>query len=83
MAHHTTQKINDIKGNTTALLGGPTCQQLEIFKTSEPVNHFITNPEQIFTQYPEVFEDRIGKLKDVKIKLHINESIKPVAQPHR
>lgn len=78
-----TSKINVIKGNTTPLLGLPTCQQLEILKTSEPVNHITSNPEQLFTQYPEVFEDRIGKMKDVKIKLHIDESIRPVAQPHR
>ncbi|GFO10039.1 RNA-directed DNA polymerase-like protein [Plakobranchus ocellatus] len=48
-------KINVIRGNTTPLLGWPTCQQFEILKTSEPVNHLITNPEQIFTHYPEVF----------------------------
>ena len=34
------------------------------------------------TNYPNVFEG-IGKLKEFKVKLHIDENVPPVAQRHR
>ena len=36
----------------------------------------------MINEYSGLFEG-IGKLKDKEIKLHIDESVSPVAQPHR
>ena len=38
--------------------------------------------QKLINEYSELFEG-IGKLKDKDIKLHIDESVPPVAQPHR
>jgi hypothetical protein len=46
------------------------------------------DPEKALTiddvekMHPELFQG-IGKLKDFKVKLHINDDVKPVVQPHR
>lgn len=40
---------------------------------------FSINPK---THFPNLFENRIGKIKNVLIKLHIDPSIKPVIRPH-
>ena len=34
----------------------------------------------IFGKFPKLFENRLGRIKDVKIKLHIDQSVKPVFQ---
>ena len=36
----------------------------------------------IISQYPEVFNE-IGKMKGVKVKLHIDKNVDPVVQPYR
>lgn len=41
-----------------------------------------TNQEVLCNRYSEIF-DEIGKLKDVKVKIHVDEKVKPVIQPHR
>jgi len=38
--------------------------------------------EKIIHKFPELFQG-ISKLKDVSVKLHIDESVQPIAQPHR
>jgi hypothetical protein len=38
--------------------------------------------EQLKQKYPKIFEG-IGKLRNFKVKLHIDETAKPVANPHR
>ena len=40
------------------------------------------NVKNLINEYSGLFEG-IGKLKDKEIKLHIDESVPPVAQPHR
>ena len=39
--------------------------------------------QKLMTQYPKLFSGKIGKLKNVKVKLHINPKIKPVRQRRR
>ena len=34
-------------------------------------------------QYSSVFNDRVGRLKGYKVKLHIDKDIKPIQQPYR
>ena len=38
--------------------------------------------EKLTTEYPQVFQG-IGKLKNYEVKLHIDTSVQPVAQPAR
>ena len=42
----------------------------------------ITTVEKLAAEYPEVFQG-IGKLKNYEVKLHIDTSVQPVAQPVR
>lgn len=42
----------------------------------------ITAGDELTQKYPTLF-DGIGKLKDFEVKLHIDQSVKPVAQPAR
>ena len=41
-----------------------------------------TRTEQILSEYADRFEG-IGKVKDVQVKIHVEESVAPVAQQHR
>ena len=38
--------------------------------------------QRVFEKYPHLFKG-IGKMKDVKVKLHINKDLHPVKQLHR
>ena len=56
---------------------------LELLKTVNPVK---TAPsptvEQVIKEYDDLFHG-LGRLKNHQVKLHIDESVPPVAQPHR
>ena len=39
--------------------------------------------QRLKTQYPALFSGKIGKLKGVKVKLHINPKVRPVRQRRR
>ena len=54
----------------------------EIKFVSSNNDHGSNNVQNLVREYSNLFE-RIGKLKDREIELHIDESIPPVAQPHR
>ena len=72
------------KGNSGALLSFSTASNLGVVKIC--IN--AVDPEKALTiddvekMHPELFQG-IGKLKDFKVKLHINDDVKPVVQPHR
>lgn len=34
-------------------------------------------------QLPQIFEDGMGKIKGITIKLHIDQSVQPITQRHR
>ena len=56
-------KVNVIKQTTTPILGWPVCQNLEILKSTQHVNHLNwTTSSSVVKQYPEVFSNKIGKL---------------------
>ena len=77
-------KVNVIKQTRTPILGWPVCQNLEILKPTQHVNHLNwRTSSSVVKQYPEVFSNKIRKLKDVEISLHIDKTVRPVAQPHR
>ncbi|GAB1600597.1 hypothetical protein Ahia01_000337700 [Argonauta hians] len=58
------------------LLGASLAQELGLVQFAFKVQL------SIFDQYPDLFEG-IGKLKNTKVKLYIDKSVKPVCQPHR
>ena len=39
--------------------------------------------ETIIGEYPSLFENKLGKLKNYKVKLNIDDSVVPVYEPHR
>jgi hypothetical protein len=67
-----------VKGKATGLLGQYTSRALNLLH----INTVHSINDDIINQYPEVFKG-VGKLKDVTVKLHINEQVAPVAQTHR
>ena len=63
-----------VKGNHGALLGYPTASELELIK----VINKVTKPDEKYT----ILFKGVGKLKDTKVKIHIDQDIKPVALRH-
>lgn len=54
-----------------------------IEKNASTTAAWTTSNNQLKTMYPEVFSDKLGKLKNVKIKLDIDSSVRPVRQKQR
>ncbi|MCG8094404.1 MAG: DDE-type integrase/transposase/recombinase [Candidatus Thiodiazotropha endolucinida] len=85
----TTADFYIIRGNNDSLLSYDTSVQLELIpeinsvqvpsSQSEQLNG---HTEKLVKQYSGLFEG-IGKLKNRQIKLHIDDSVPPVAQHHR
>ncbi|KAK3740155.1 hypothetical protein QZH41_003823 [Actinostola sp. cb2023] len=75
------------EGNPGNLLSFNSCVNLELIQVSNNINRLPTsdhpNTGKLMQRYPELFEDKIGQLKDYEVKLHIDPDVKPVAQPHR
>ncbi|CAB4023777.1 Transposon Tf2-9 poly, partial [Paramuricea clavata] len=75
--------------NSGSLLGHKTATDLGLFQEHEnfhPIQN-ICNGDNLFmqtlvTKYPQVFNG-IGKLKDLQLHLHFDESVPPVAQAPR
>ena len=66
------------------LLSGETAQKLGIlqFALSSSMQANVT-PMNVSEQFPKLFVDGVGKISDIKIKLHIDPSVQPVSQRHR
>ena len=74
------------EGNFGNLLGYQTCKNLGLITIVEELvddTKHTNNVEFWKAKYPEVFSGKIGKLKDVKLKLHIDASIKPIQAKQR
>ncbi|XP_038049667.1 uncharacterized protein K02A2.6-like [Patiria miniata] len=67
-----------VAGNCDTLLSFNTALALKIVHISYAVQH----DGDILSKYADRFEG-IGKLKDTKCKLHIDETVRLVTQPHR
>ena len=63
------------KGKHGSLIGYPTAKALNLVNIIHKVNDPTAKNLKLF--------EGIGKLKDTTVKLHIDESIPPVAQKHR
>ena len=76
-------KIYVVKGSGGSLLSWKTSQDLGLLKAVHHVNDSSsTRVEELVKEYDELFHG-LGKLKGYQVKLHIDESVQPVAQPHR
>ena len=72
-----------IPGSFGNLLSGKTASVLGIIHMDKLEAHMISSEtEKLLAENREVFEG-IGKLKNFKLKLHIDQSVAPVAQPAR
>jgi hypothetical protein len=77
--------IHVVEGCAGNLLGFKSIMEFNIINI---VNSIETKEKDDFVQvlikqYPLEFSNKIGKLKDHLVKLHINHAIKPVRQKHR
>lgn len=65
------------------ILSKDTSIALGLLKVHESVNQVSCSSVQgIINQFPEVFEG-LGRMKGVKLKLDVDETVKPKIQPHR
>ena len=80
----TTSQIHVIEGNFGCLLSYKTASAMGLIKLKiNMVKPKHPTHEQLLNEYAHIF-DRIRILKDFEVKLHIDESIPPMAQPpHR
>lgn len=69
-----THKFYVVKGDHGSLIGYPTASELELITM---VNK-LSKPQD---KYPNLFKG-VGKLKETKVKIHIDQNIKPVAIRH-
>ena len=76
-------KIYVVKGSGGSLLSWKTSQDLGLLKAVHRVHEDSpSRVEKLVKEYDELFHG-LGKLKEYQVKLHIDESVQPVAQPHR
>ena len=76
-----------VKGSSGSLLSWKTSQDLSLLQTVQQVKLLPSKleegtPSGLLAEYDDLFHG-LGKLKNYQIKLHIDEEVTPVAQPHR
>ena len=72
--------VHVVAGDFGCLLGYNSSQALNIVHIN--ATHSEPTADAIIQQFPALFHG-VGLMKDTKVKLHIDESIQPVALPHR
>ena len=77
----TETEVTVIEGRGTPLLGRETATNLGVLKIGTDIAA-VANELSLAEKYPSVFTG-IGKIKNRQVKLHIDESVTPVAQPLR
>ena len=71
------RSMHVLKGNNGSLLSYNTAKALRIVNLH--VRHITSPHNKLFEKYPTLYKG-IGQLKDVKVKLHIDNTVTPVAQ---
>ena len=76
-----------VKGSSGSLLSWKTLQELNLCQTVQQVKILPSKLEAetasgLLAEYEDMFHG-LGKLKNYQIKLHIDEEVSSVAQPHR
>ena len=91
MLESKTRKFNDklyvVEGSGGSLLSWKASQELNLLQMVQDVTSLPSQPEaktpaDLLEEYDDLFHG-LGRLKNYQVKLHINEDIPPVAQPHR
>ena len=77
----TTAEFLVIDGNGVPLLGRDTAMNLGVLKIGVDIA-MVSDKAKIQDMYPELFQG-VGKLNTHQVKLHVNQSVEPVAQPLR
>ena len=67
-----------VKGNSGSLINAETAAALELIKFTNKINV----KDSIVRDYPDVFNGKVGKMKGIQIKLHIDKNVKPVVQQY-
>ena len=80
-------KLYTVEGSGGSLLSWKTSQGLNLLQTVQKIGNRPSKPENnapanLIDEYDDLFHG-LGKLKGYQIKLHIDENVPPVAQPHR
>lgn len=78
----TTSTVYVLQGDHGSLLGCITAQNLDIIQLNINQLRATHVSEELILQFPQLFQG-IRKLKDAHVKLHIDESVTPVAQGAR
>ncbi|PFX14400.1 Uncharacterized protein K02A2.6 [Stylophora pistillata] len=81
------EKNTAVKGSSGSLLSWKTSQELSLLQTVQQVKLLpskleAVTPSGLIAEYDDLFHG-LGKLKNYQIKLHIDEEVTPIAQPHR
>ena len=77
--------VNVANGKHGSLLSFKTASEFDIFHINVNANKCNDQPltiDQLAMEYPQLFT-KTEKLKDYQVSLHIDPSVKPVAQAHR
>ncbi|XP_041375647.1 uncharacterized protein LOC121388403 [Gigantopelta aegis] len=75
----TLAKFYVLESNTSSnLLSGETAQRMQLIYFS-----LQTGPKTIRDEFPTLFDGTMGRIKDIKIKLHIDAFVPQVLQRHR
>ena len=72
------------EGTDGSILSWRTPEALELIKVAKPLITPTSDDrvDQLVRQYDDLFHG-LGKLKGRHVKIHIDETVQPVAQPHR
>lgn len=72
-----------VKGTSGSLLSWQTSMELDLLQVVQPIKaQEVPTVDQLTNKYQDLFNG-LGKLKNFQVKLHIDETVPPVAQPHR
>ena len=72
-----------VKGSGGSLLSWKMSRDLNLLQTVQQINEVPRpKPAQLVAEYDELFHG-LGKLRNYQIKLHVDQTVPPVAQPHR
>ena len=78
---HANAEFLVVTGNTGSLLGFSTASQLGIINIVNNINQNKAKPA-ILEEFKDITQG-LGMMKGYKVKLHIDENVRPVMQPHR
>ena len=84
-SHHLTKIFVTKAQNSGCILGRQTEISLGLIELAESINYMKTENDEInkiLDKHKPIFQG-LGKLKNVQVKLDIDESVKPIAQPLR